>query len=135
MNQITEDYCSFEIAQLLKEKGFNIKCFDFYEQEVCGVYDCDATSPQPKHSQRYDPTNWNDEDDDRSIVYSRPTHQMALKWMREVHKYVIIIDYKPNTKKYFSCIKNRIGTWVIEYCDSYEQAAEVAILYVLKKLI
>ena len=30
MKQITEDYCSFEIAQLLKEKGFDGKksyCF------------------------------------------------------------------------------------------------------------
>lgn len=30
---ITEEYVSFETAKLLKEKGFNAKCFDFYEVE------------------------------------------------------------------------------------------------------
>ena len=53
MIMITEDYCSFEVAKLLKEKGFDYKGFDYidFEGEV--------------------------------IRQDRPTHQMAMKWLRE----------------------------------------------------
>ncbi len=34
MKQITEDYVSYEIAKLLKEKGFNPHQFNSYEQAI-----------------------------------------------------------------------------------------------------
>ena len=30
---ITEDYCSFEVAKLLKEKGFDETCYQKYDDE------------------------------------------------------------------------------------------------------
>ena len=41
MKQITEDYCSYETAKLLKEKGFDIKPFHQYYVSSCGkVFGC-----------------------------------------------------------------------------------------------
>ena len=37
MKQITEDYVSFEIAKLLKEKGFDIPCDSYYTYFESGV--------------------------------------------------------------------------------------------------
>lgn len=37
MTAITEDYCSFEVAKLLKEKGFDEACRAVYEEEVLRI--------------------------------------------------------------------------------------------------
>ena len=69
MEEITEDYVSFEIAKLLKEKGFDIPCREhYYQYGELSLY-----------STEYN--NWNGEDD----YYSCPTLQIAMKWLREVH--------------------------------------------------
>ena len=64
---ITEDYVSYEVAKLLKKRGFDEKTLSYYENNVL----C-----------RGDWFEWN-----RSPLghIAAPTHQMAMKWMREVH--------------------------------------------------
>ena len=82
MKEITDDYVSFEIAKLLKEKGFDELCFALYnpEEELiqCGVKLSNTQVGRVPGS------------------YSAPTHQMALKWLREVHNIFIEIKYVPN---------------------------------------
>lgn len=126
MATITEDYVSFEIAKLLKEKGFNesIRCWydnfqDFHEE---GVRMCNTDCLPP--------------------TIMCPTLQMAMKWLREVHKlhigivrgpkgYHITIETIPlGVVKYIT--REIIGT---TYVDSYEVACEVAIKYCLENLI
>ena len=69
---ITEDYVSFEVAKLLKEKGFDeltYACFSSNGKET--RYGYRATG------------------DD----INRPTLQMAMKWLREVHNLHCAVDY------------------------------------------
>lgn len=119
---IGEDYCSYEIAKLLKEKGF-----DGYDWCCSHVY-----------------TSWqmlingipaNDDDD---FTYA-PTHQMAMKWLRENN---IIITPQP---EYFSC--DRCESWGIDIWafgnykklpgdfPTYEEAVEAALHWTLENLL
>lgn len=121
--QITEDFVSFEIAKLLKEKGFDESVYSFYNQN--GLLD--IISCRTRNSYTCD--------------YAAPTHQMALKWLREVHSIFISI---------MCCTYPTLNkiTWIPDIttfesvfpdsaveCNSYEQAIETALLYVLKNLI
>lgn len=129
---ITEDYVSFEIAKLLKEKGFDETCIGFYTPE------------KELHFTFLGETNsmWLDD----SI--SAPTLQMAMKWLREIHHIFIEIDWdaRPEpigsrNKPYFSLIINmNIGDFykgkdLPSECTSYEEACESAIKYCLENLI
>ena len=134
MKQITEDYCNFEIAKLLKEKEFGIPCRQAYFNGSLVDYTmygfCDGE------------------------LLDCPTQSLALKWLREAHKIEICISYGfpfingKQTYKYFWCpiVVKEDGLEypmddpdTAEFCeemaDSYEEAVESAILYVLKNLI
>lgn len=69
---IKEAYVSFEVAKLLKEKGFNIS-IDSKNWIYC-MYDENGNI----HWGTYD-KNW----------YFRITHQMIMQWLREVHNIMI----------------------------------------------
>jgi len=63
-NNITEDYCSFEVSKLLKEKGFkrmesvwfDKRGNEFYYTELNGI-------------------------EDEQKMIPRPTHALAIKWI------------------------------------------------------
>lgn len=134
---ITEDYCSYEVAKLLKEKGFDWMCNSYYTNlgRVFDHFCCHYFA---------------DDEHDRVDILTqtlRPTHQMAMKWLREVHNkhcdigydidlgwFFQIIDLKETveydyleTKCYHT--ENEIGF------NSYEEAVEAALKYVLENLI
>ena len=117
---ITEDYVSFEIAKLLKEKEFD---------EYCGYYSSDG------EYWGYCVYNHRGKD-----YISAPTLQMAMKWLREVHNIDIIInvsskDESDDKRKYTYAIvsKQFIGTDNVK--RTYEESCESAIKYCLEKLI
>ena len=68
---ITEDYVSFEIAKRLKEKGFDGECRNYYNTDG-HFYSGDFKS------------DWNNNKGGITL-FSAPTLQMAMKWLREVH--------------------------------------------------
>lgn len=128
---ITEDYVSFEVAKLLKEKGFNWDCITYY---------VNSEPNDIKYSMLFENNNtWEDR------CCSAPTHQMAYKWLREVHKVHISI-YPFNRELpvidefYYTCdiATNELsskeghlrGVW-----KTYEEAVEVALKYTLENLI
>lgn len=124
---ITEDYVSFETAKLLKEKGFTGECSRFY---------------MPSGHGRWKYEHYHDFDISNRIEC--PTLQMAMKWLREVHRCVICIT--PLTfycgeivSKWGCCIWADDNTEVDEESsprlDSYEESCEAAINYCLKNLI
>lgn len=125
---ITEDYVDFEIAKLLKEKGFDAYVFSFYDDEG-------------NFSRKEVDWNWNIEP-----RYSAPTLQMTMKWLREVHNLVVSVEPEVNTDskldlfyvfKIFE-IKDTLTQLIYnryELCDSYEEACELAIKYCLENLI
>ncbi len=125
---LCEDYVSFEIAKLLKEKGFMdgaiIKFF-------ASGYDKNG------HILSIRDTELDD--------YPRPTLQMVMKWLREVHNLHIMVDcigaenYIPtiqftrNSKDIE--IKSKISKIGGNGFDSHEEACEAAIRYCLENLI
>lgn len=75
-----EDYVSFEIAKLLKEKGFDGYCFMVYDKYGAVGYTMESYG---------EATICNSECSEGDI--SAPTLQMSMKWLREVHELHICI--------------------------------------------
>ena len=73
------------------------------------------------------------------------THQSAMKWLREVHKVLIVIDayHADHWEGYIDCfeisIYSHASTMIvpneIAHHTDYEDAVEVALKYVLENLI
>lgn len=101
---ITEDYVSFDTSKLLKEKGFDWMCNGYYNKD-------DEVS-EPYYGDGEGADNWNNQAPSvRDLWFSAPTLQMAMKWLRVVHKIIIAIDYDDDS----SCEDNeRYGFSV--YC-------------------
>ena len=123
---MTEDYVSFETAKRLKEKGFDECCHVKYKYV--------------KEFDRYLQTTEYVDADFEKYYYACPTLQMAMKWLREVHKMNIeIITYWTKDKRVV--YGNRIvhnGTVLKEIdtaYNSYEESCGVAIKYCLENLI
>ena len=139
-----EDYCSFEVAKLLKEKGFPQK-YDIY------------------HSMVYNEEDYEDEYEVQRMVLQTqlvkagtlssyplgvpepkcycPTHQMAMKWLREIHNIAINIGWGEIFEDKFQwwCIILNLKDGSMlrdsEYYATYEEACEDAIKYCLEHLI
>ena len=73
-NMITEDYVSLETAKLLKEKGFDEKCNMAYFNKTLVDYTMFGFCLGG------------------DLLYC-PTLQMAMKWLREVHSILLVVDY------------------------------------------
>ena len=143
MATIVEDYISFEVAKLLKEKGFNISNISLgIKNWICCMYDENGNI----HWGIYD-KNW----------YFRITHQMAMGWLREVHNIFISINltltvdpdkYPPLYYGYI--LDTKTGESLINYDETNllvdenkqprcfekpEQAIKAGLKYVLENLI
>ena len=133
---ITEDYVSYEIAKLLKEKGFDERVKSYYTESGLEGYMLALKATK------------NTELGDGFI--SRPTLQMVMKWLREVHNIHINLDihwlYFANTLGWMYTITKILENGV-DYIDSkgdendktfyssYEEACEAGIKYYLENLI
>lgn len=137
---ILEDYCSYEVAKLLKEKGF--------DEEVLAVYIYDKLFVKGEN-EIVNAANVS--------IIPAPTHQMAMKWLREAHQLHISVDINPiygktkdekgrNTCGLLYWHYMASGEWLNEKRDpfkkafvvstkSYEEAIEAALKYCLENLI
>lgn len=114
---ITEDYCSYEVSELLKQKACDEIMFSSY---------------QPKHNK-----------DGTSIIYSTCSHQMAMKWLREVYDlHIVAYPYKRGKDGKGWCCQvyktyNLLGQerYIDETLNSYEEAVDAALKYSLENLI
>ena len=118
---IKEAYCSFKVAKLLKEKGFDELCIYYYKDGAL------MFNPFLKGRNSY-----------QTDTCSAPTHQMAMKWLREIYNIDIITFHEklPNDC-YWARIERNLSTEFEqepEY-NSYEDAVEAAIKYCLENLI
>ena len=142
---IAEDYVSFEIAKLLKEKGFDGECQGYYEVPT-------KLSSQKDVRKQLNalPKNWNEYNKECVVCeyISIPTHQMALKWLREVHKIYIAVnvgcDVDNENYVFYSPMIVKLNNKSVEYIESFgeddefdsnEKAVEAALDYILKNLI
>lgn len=141
---ITEYYVSYEVAKLLKEKGFNERSIASYDSKG-----------QLQEGYGY----WNK----TPIWCAAPTHQMAMAWLRETHNifidvhlsfaedpdaypavyYVYILDAKSGNslleKAANICELNPLMNVndhnILINFDSPEEAIEAALKYTLENLI
>ena len=123
---ITEDYISFDIAKLLKDKGFDADITtyrDYFIQNgniVISLQECLSK--------------------DR---FKTPTLQMAMKWLREVHNLKIYPNhdnFQEQHNWWFGIYKFSKGYSDFIYeSDSiyptYEESCEAAVKYCLENLI
>lgn len=132
---ITEDYVSFEIAKLLKEKGFDEQCTYMYDSQ----HNLYSTFEQCRQVTRNN-SDWVHYVGQLNIVpIAVPTLQTAMKWLRKVHKLFINIDVIREASCWTANIQdigNDVDRWVVEKdFKSYEEAVEGAIEYCLINLI
>jgi hypothetical protein len=135
MNMITEDYVSFEVAKLLKDKGFDEFTFSNYAENGT-VQFTEVETRVAKGCQR-------------------PTLQMAMKWFREIQGLNIYAravwkdgvqyygDWEPAVVGYDWFVESLLDNTYskmstkmsIEPFLTYEEACEAAIKYCLENLI
>lgn len=113
---ITEEYCSKEVTDLLKEKGF--KCGATYSKGF--VKDGDGfVGGLVRHEDKI-------------------THQLAMKWLRKRDIIIVIVPAYFNSEQ---CASWDIDIWVdgdynhpFEDYPTYEEAVEAALKYCLTEL-
>lgn len=122
---IEEAYCSFEIAKLLKEKGFGEYCYMHYEEDGSQYIS----------------------DEEPGDCISAPTHQMTMRWLREVHHYYIQVMLDSwalgGHSGYYIIIQRTDNDFEMMLQDAvdevfyqtYEEAVEAALKYTLENLI
>ena len=127
---IQEAYVSFETAKLLKEKGFDENTLMVYMSYgdlcKCNRYDSIRNS-------KYNDITKND------FECTAPTHQMAMKWLREVHNIdICVFPYQADYISYsykVKIYKNKEIYLTITDSKTYEDAIEEALKYCLQNLI
>ena len=134
---LEENYVSFEIAKLLKDKGFDIETYTYW--------DLTTMTKTPKIGIESVSRNWNYKWKPFSLPMSAPTLQMTMKWLREVHNLFVFPFPQMNTNKFWVEIYQLSDNqeWKNLYCEtidledysSYEEACEAAIKYCLENLI
>lgn len=141
---IKEAYCSFEVSKLLKKKGFDGDGGDC----ECHMFYCEYTE------ERIMPICEIGLVPDNEEVFFAPTHQMAMKWLREVYHIEInitsgfpFINGKQQYKYFWSIVRvcdNHLeypmddpnsAFYNEEMADSFEEAVESALKYCLENLI
>lgn len=127
---IREDYCDFETSRLLKEKGFNEAVLFTINEEGFQQY--------PKNLEFEYLHNSEIPDDE----YACPTLQMAMKWLREMHRLYINIWADPKDVEsndfdiiFRAQVYNGTSNYGTHEFSTYEEAAEAAIKYCLENLI
>ena len=114
---VKETYVSLEVAKLLQEKGFDIECnnayyngklIDYTMYGFCGALD---------------------------FIFA-PTQQMAMAWLREEKNIIINIWYDGVdwAAEYYNNEDENFYLIADSY-NSYEEAVESALKYILENLI
>jgi hypothetical protein len=129
-----EQYVTFEVARLLKEKGFDWFTYSYYTK--------DDVDKEPYFGmENLCPDNWNGQAAEvNDLWFSAPTQQMAMRWLREekgIHIYPIPVTgfyyvvsvYLEDGNKVHNRILSRSGR------HAYEDVVDAALAYCLTNLI
>lgn len=148
INNLSEDYCSFEVSKLLKEKGFEWYYNDSDPENEYGdgkhsYFTHRQSGKSHAISHLYADTNQNIQQY-TDLKLPAPTHSLAIKWVREnfgIH--VCGCMFSITTKKYSWEIWDDKKEKVYSYKDNSdewdintpEESTEAALLYTLQNLI
>ena len=134
-NDIQEDYCSFEIGKLLKEKGCKLKGKAWAERTQAGM------EFFGKNANKVFRNNVLFEDTELCNWYPRPTHALAIKWIRENFGIHISIHHWTKQPVGDEVWKDAYQGFIngdamdVSIYKTHEDATEAALLYTLQKLI
>lgn len=122
---IHEEICTYEVAKLAKEKGFNEKCNFYYQKGVINTDGC---------FNRYN----------KGVEYicSAPTQSLLQRWLRDNGFGEVEVRHYSETNKYPHHygweVKDNLGV-LMSYSSkmfaTYELALEDALKYALENLI
>ena len=124
----TEDFVSFNTVKLLNDKGFDWNCDTYYTENGSVKY----TQLKYNHN-------------GIKNCYSRPTLQVAMKWLREVHN--LNVEVYRTACGYIGCIVDIPSGTDIKFLEDdgddlpsgqytkWEYACEAVIKYCLENLI
>ena len=122
-----------EIALKLKELGFNWSVNHYYLYDTIEVQQCvSIRSDEPVD-------NITSNSNCLEKYYSAPTQALVVKWLRDVHKIRIFVQYSEANGTYkFEIRVPRTEDWKMERIgfissfETYEQAEEAGIIEALK---
>ena len=125
-----EDYCSYEVAKMPKEKGFDGPC------NCYGAYNGVNLTYRLCVTDKY--TNWNKHTDKRIISY--PTHQQAKRWLLKKHNIFICVLFMEDSGGFGYTIEDIVKKKIIGSSEdsSYkepEEADDASIKHCLENLI
>lgn len=125
MITITDDYCSYEVAKLIKEKGFRHEIHSYREDGKPNILYVKQIR-----------SDWNEKYLHPNCI-SCPTHQMAMKWLREKDIDIIIMPLFKLKEDKIYCYEIHSDTKHIRtgQFKIYEEAIEAALKYVLENII
>lgn len=126
---IHEEICTYEVCKLAKEKGFNEKCYHYYQNGVLESDEC-----------------FNRYNKGADSVCSAPTQSLLQRWLREEKGLYISIEAYPTLaimgKVCFAwVVKSRSDGYFMESnyslqtFSTYELALEDALKYALENLV
>lgn len=129
---IEESYVSFDTSRMLKEAGFDVPCNSYYELEDGEIVRKDSIGSSDYNA--YEDT-----------VCSRPTQELAARWLREVHDTFVKMERVGSFdgkefRFYWSFSIISVSTARLKSIsggryDSYEEALEVGIAKCLERII
>lgn len=135
---IREAYVTFEMAKLLREKGFNEPICNCYLELDKGGYIDIEMSDECHQNERYDSedSSWK-----FGTILLRPTHQMTMAWLREEKNIdifpLLYRKHMDGVLEYSVCIYHYGCNMEIPIMvdTDYNNLIEAALLYTLKNLI
>jgi uncharacterized protein YihD (DUF1040 family) len=109
-----DELVSFKVAELAKEKGFNIECNALYRTPI--IYGINVFDNSKNFNPVEKQTDYND-------WFSAPTQSLLQRWLREVHKlFINIAIFKESEEKpvvYDYAITNLNNPYDINDCEIF----------------
>ncbi len=140
-NNIQESYCSFEVSQLLKDKGFDVECRFFYDTEFQEM-DWHIEYENFRNSEIVNGHGYGGGKGLRFPMISAPTHSVAIEWIKVnfgIHINPILKifpNYYRTTVSMHGKHPEELDANTDNCCwSSPKEAIEAALLYTLKDLI
>ena len=121
---IHEEICTYEVAKLAKEKGFDVQTFDWYD--YTGNYHKGFVPHELHECPRYK-------------EYYAPSQSLLRRWLRGQGIDIEIYPIFPTNGKNYGCrihkrlVRNKPKN--IGYFSTYELALEDALKYALENLV
>lgn len=118
---IHDEICTYEVAKLAREKGFNEKCYRYYQNGVLESDEC-----------------FNCYNKGIDSICSAPTQSLLQRWLRK-EKGIIVIPYYRSVLRMWSATYELTSPYTfkdLRKCfKTYELALEDALKYALENLV